>query len=91
MKFWFRFYLFPLPSNGILTATPSFRPTVLSYYLTGEGWTETPLVIVRSEARVDLYLLLSLTGEIFNCCLSDSDSFGGLPGSAQFPFPLNNF
>ncbi|KAL7891681.1 hypothetical protein AOLI_G00011570 [Acnodon oligacanthus] len=42
--------------------------------ITVEGWPETPVDVFRSEARVELDFLF------FKCCLSDGDSFVGLPG-----------
>ena len=55
-----------------------------------EGWTETPVDVFRSEARVELDFLLK--DESFKLCLSDGDSFGGPPGLAQLlgvPFSLH--
>ena len=37
----------------------------------------------RPEVRVELDFLLSVKDESFKYCLSDGDSFGGLPGLAQ--------
>ena len=44
-------------------ATHPFIVMVLSCLLTAEGWTETPVDVFRSEARVELDFLLSLKEE----------------------------
>ena len=78
----FNFCLFPFLSKGFLTAAHPFRLIVLSCLLTVKGWTEKPVDVFRSKARVELDFLLSLKEKSFKYCLSDGDSFG-LAGLAQ--------
>ena len=65
--------------KSFLNSYTSFQTSIaLRCVLPVEGWGETPVDVLRSEARVELDALPSLKTESLNCWLSDGGSVGGL-------------
>ena len=48
-----------------------------------KGWTETPVDVLRSEAGVELHLVVALKDEHFQPFSFDINSFGALPVHAS--------